>query len=254
MVALLGLLVVIFLAGALFFGAQASGQDRRRQRAGPRLAEAGARLRRTEGEGFTGKTRKLADRINATLAIEYCNADGETSSRALTVESLFGHTLDWPMYVIGHDSKSGERRTFRLDRIRSVEGTEGPVTDDIPWHFGKLARDLAGVPHCAQPFAYRCPGDLLVEQRYRGRSRTFLVKNPIYRQGYDERGVVKMVTGRLDCGDTAEIHISTPDDRRWHVAALAVAETGEVIEDLAAWCTSPGSVATEPDGVDASEL
>jgi proteasome accessory factor C len=67
------------------------------------------------------------------LRIRYWTASrDETTERELTPRRIFHERGEW--YVAGHDHRSGEYRTFRIDRVESVEhtGTFDDGDDDSP--------------------------------------------------------------------------------------------------------------------------
>ncbi len=56
------------------------------------------------------------------LAIDYWTASrDEVTSRVITPRRLFNDRGEW--YVVADDGRSGERRTFRIDRMESIERT-----------------------------------------------------------------------------------------------------------------------------------
>lgn len=73
-----------------------------------------------------------AAEVRAQLVIEYWSASrDETSERRIVPRQVFADRGEW--YVTASDERSGELRTFRLDRIQSIEST-GVVAepDDRP--------------------------------------------------------------------------------------------------------------------------
>ena len=56
------------------------------------------------------------------LEIDYWTASrDEVTSRVITPRRVFNDRGEW--YVVADDSRSGERRTFRIDRMESIERT-----------------------------------------------------------------------------------------------------------------------------------
>ncbi|PIE32931.1 MAG: hypothetical protein CSA55_02745 [Ilumatobacter coccineus] len=81
----------------------------------------------------------LVDEIAATIAkgdelkIEYWSPSrDEVTIRAIVARLVFADRGRW--YVIADDDRSGEQRTFRIDRIRSIEPTGRSVepSDELP--------------------------------------------------------------------------------------------------------------------------
>lgn len=86
----------------------------------------------------------LASRRRVLLA--YRSWKGEDSERELDPYGIVLHSGRW--YVMGHDHRSGQLRTFRLDRIASVTPVEGGFT--VPGDFDAvehLVRSLVAVPY-----------------------------------------------------------------------------------------------------------
>ncbi|MFD1537264.1 helix-turn-helix transcriptional regulator [Nonomuraea guangzhouensis] len=86
----------------------------------------------------------IRDRRRVTL--RYRSWKGEETERDLDGHGLVFHSGRW--YVTGHDHRSGESRTFRVDRIASV--TPGVATYDIPEGsdpVGQVISSLARVPY-----------------------------------------------------------------------------------------------------------
>ncbi|GAA3936772.1 YafY family protein [Actinomadura viridis] len=78
--------------------------------------------------------------------------DGDGSERDLDPYGLVFHSGRW--YVTGHDHRSAQIRTFRVDRVISAEPAPGPAGSyDVPPGFDPVqhvTRSLAGVPYTHQ--------------------------------------------------------------------------------------------------------
>ncbi|GAA3224223.1 YafY family protein [Actinocorallia longicatena] len=89
----------------------------------------------------------LADAIRARrrVTLAYRSHQGAESARDLDAHGLVFHSGRW--YVTGHDHKSGERRTFRVDRIAEVTltGTGYTIPDDAD-PAAHVAASMAAVP------------------------------------------------------------------------------------------------------------
>jgi predicted DNA-binding transcriptional regulator YafY len=85
----------------------------------------------------------LADAAQAhhTVTLSYTAWRGRSSVRRLDPYGLVLHSGQW--YATGLDHESGEIRTFRVDRVRSVEGT--PETFTPPDDFDPVNQVLAGL-------------------------------------------------------------------------------------------------------------
>jgi predicted DNA-binding transcriptional regulator YafY len=110
----------------------------------------GFTLRRREGAAGPAATTLLvlggAVRVRRRVRLAYRSWRGETSVRDLDPYGLVFHAGRW--YVTGRDHLRGELRTFRLDRIDSVEGgTEGFSVPDGFDPTAHVMRSLARVPY-----------------------------------------------------------------------------------------------------------
>lgn len=91
-------------------------------------------------------TLAAAIRARRCVSLTYRSYQGAESERELDSYGLVFHSGRW--YVTGHDHRSGERRTFRVDRIVTV--TPGTATYDIPDDSDpvqNVTRSLASVPY-----------------------------------------------------------------------------------------------------------
>jgi predicted DNA-binding transcriptional regulator YafY len=92
-----------------------------------------------------------AARRRVPVSLAYTSWRGGVGERALAPYGLVFHAGRW--YVTGHDSASGEVRTFRLDRIGSAELSGEPDGSfEVPADFDPTARVLAGLG--AVPYAH----------------------------------------------------------------------------------------------------
>ncbi|MDG4830349.1 YafY family protein [Solwaraspora sp. WMMD1047] len=91
-------------------------------------------------------TLGAASRDRSRVSLSYRSWRGEVSLRELDPYGLVFHAGRW--YVTGHDHRRAEVRTFRLDRISSVEVL--PTGFTVPAGFdpvGHVTRSLAAVPY-----------------------------------------------------------------------------------------------------------
>ncbi|MGN9812980.1 helix-turn-helix transcriptional regulator [Micromonospora sp. BQ11] len=106
-------------------------------------------LRRVEPDArpATGTLLVLATaaREQRRVRMAYRSRSGTTSERELDPYGLVFHAGRW--YVSGHDHRSGEVRTFRLDRIGAVTAGEGTFTTPDGFDpVAQVSRSLAAVP------------------------------------------------------------------------------------------------------------
>src|SRR5690606_23450515 len=76
-----------------------------------------------------------------TVAIAYTSWDGRESQRDLDVYGLVFHSGRW--YVTGHDHRRDDVRTFRLDRIPSVDQRDGSYV--VPADVDATAQVVSGI-------------------------------------------------------------------------------------------------------------
>lgn len=76
----------------------------------------------------------LVSGVGLEMRIDY--TDGP--ARVVKIEEVYGHCLDHPTYIRGYDSRSGEVRTFRTDRITRLHGRESQ--ENISWFIGQLLK------------------------------------------------------------------------------------------------------------------
>ncbi len=91
-------------------------------------------------------TLAAATREHRRVRLRYRSWSGDTSERDLDPYGLVFHSGRW--YVTGHDHRSGETRTFRVDRVDSAEPR--PATFDTPAGLDPVqhvTRSLARVPY-----------------------------------------------------------------------------------------------------------
>lgn len=82
-----------------------------------------------------------AAQARRTVLIAYTAWDGRESQRELDVYGLVFHSGRW--YVTGHDHHRDDVRTFRLDRITSVEQGEGSYV--VPADFDARTQVVQGI-------------------------------------------------------------------------------------------------------------
>ncbi|XRQ15060.1 helix-turn-helix transcriptional regulator [Actinomadura welshii] len=91
-------------------------------------------------------TLAAATRERRRVRLRYRSRQGELSERDLDPYGLVFHSGRW--YVTGHDHRSGETRTFRVDRVVSAEpGTAGYEIPAGVDPVEQVARSLANVPY-----------------------------------------------------------------------------------------------------------
>jgi proteasome accessory factor C len=127
-------------------------------------------LPRTEALDALIDTVTEAMRRVEPLVVRYWTPSrDEVSERTITPRQVFHDRGEW--YVVADDERSGERRTFRIDRIESVEhtGEHGPPDERDPVPVGEWFAD-GGLPRvtlrltaAATWVTERYPVDAIVE-------------------------------------------------------------------------------------------
>ncbi|MDJ0491392.1 YafY family protein [Rhodococcus qingshengii] len=90
-----------------------------------------------------------AARDRHPLAIAYIRRDGQASQRTILPYGIVARSGRW--YVTGHESRTGELRTFRVDRISSAVALAGSF--NVPDDFDVSAAVLASL--AATPWRYQ---------------------------------------------------------------------------------------------------
>jgi proteasome accessory factor C len=113
-------------------------------------------------------TAAIAEAVGAgeRLRIEYWSASrDELTERTIVPRQVFGDRGEW--YVTADDDRSGERRTFRIDRIESIDATgefvppgEEPLPTPGDWFTdGSIPRVTVRLAPTARWVAERYPND-----------------------------------------------------------------------------------------------
>lgn len=106
------------------------------------------------------------------LRIDYWTASrDEVTTRTITPRQVFNDRGEW--YVVADDGRSGERRTFRIDRIESIEATgehdrvQAPPTGGAPAWFADagLRQVTLRLSPAARWVVERYPVDSVTERR-----------------------------------------------------------------------------------------
>ena len=132
------------------------------------------------------------------LRVEYWTPSrDEVTARTITPRRVFNDRGEW--YVVADDGRSGERRTFRIDRLESIEPTgehdPAPDGDEVerigpPEWFadGGLPRVVLRLTAAARWVVERYPVDDVTELRGGGVRATF----PVASQRWLERLLVRL--------------------------------------------------------------
>lgn len=242
------LTIVALILAVLFVGRY--GPDARKAsesgvRKGPPnglLAERGDALGHDEGDERRGL--KLADDLALPIHFRYVNADGKASERAVMIDGVYGDSLDAPRFIRGLDSNSREVRTFRVDRIVSVNDGNRGLTDDVGWWIGNLVRHHLGEATSRPPYSMLAdlPIALAVEHGSRPVESISGRIVEITRQ-YSGAGAVVDITVADDASKNSRlsyiVRVSGPTRGRRLIEAHDP-ETGEIIPDVEQWVLMQG--------------
>ncbi|MBO0898408.1 YafY family transcriptional regulator [Cellulomonas sp. zg-ZUI22] len=159
-----------------------------------------------------------AAQARRTVAIAYTAWDGRESRRELDVYGVVLHSGRW--YVTGLDHGRGEVRTFRLDRIASVEQADGSY--DVPADFDAGERVVAGIG--AVPWSHEVA---VVLRTTLAQAREQLPPSVGRLSEHADGVLLEARAERLDgmarmlAGLGGDFEVITPDGLRDEVAALA---------------------------------
>ncbi len=111
------------------------------------------------------------------LRIDYVSVGGARSTRNVLVDQAIGGCLDSPEYIRGHDELTGERRTFRIERIEAIRKDSGAITDNIGWLIGQMIKLQLGEELNRKPEVFEVERPIILdvtdyegrEVRYEGR-------------------------------------------------------------------------------------
>lgn len=224
------------LFGIFSRGGSAGPTKSLRQNLGPvALAERGDFVPPDAGEKFLDT--KIADNVGAAITFVY---GGSGQPRTVLIDGVYGISLDAPTYVRGRDSRTGEARSFRVDRITALifEG-EAPVESEIAWRIGVAIRNALGMPARPRPRQWLVGKPAQVVTSSYGAPpevRVGEVKAAATSYGHGE--LIEMTfSGRpLGGGRASTIQIEAgAGARRRVLLELSDPTTGEIVENLSDW-------------------
>ncbi|WP_242614490.1 helix-turn-helix transcriptional regulator [Actinomadura roseirufa] len=163
-------------------------------------------------------TLAAAARDRRRVRLRYRSFQGADSERDLDAHGLVFHSGRW--YVTGHDHRSGEVRTFRVDRVVSAEpGTDRYEIPDDADPVQHVTRSLARVPYAHEV-------EVLLETTL-AEARRRVPASTATLTGHD--GAVLMTTraqhldgmARMLAGLGHPFVVHRPDELRDHLRALA---------------------------------
>lgn len=127
-----------------------------------RAKEAGDRLTHyTEEQEFL-PVPPIAEGLNLPLTILY--GDDTENPRTVLIDRLYGPSLDFVSHFRGSDSKSGQQRTFAIDKIHIAVGITGKAIENrIGWLLGAYVRWMRDLPIVPPPFNGKIRMPLIIE-------------------------------------------------------------------------------------------
>ncbi|MFF0547062.1 helix-turn-helix transcriptional regulator [Nocardia thailandica] len=185
-----------------------------------------------------------AARDRHPVAIAYTRRDGRASRRTILPYGIVARSGRW--YVAGHESRTGQIRTFRVDRIS--EPVTLPGSFNVPTGFDGTAAVLASL--AATPWRHRVSVRVAgtVEELHARAPAGLMTLEPAASQDAAPWTRVRLRAERLDwvttyfAGLGRAFVIEEPDELREHVRASA--------ERLLAACgDGPGAERPAADGV-----
>jgi hypothetical protein len=185
------------------------------------------------------RDRKVADNVGAVASIIYASETAEP--RELTIDGIYGRCIDSADYVRGPDSRTGENRTFRVDRIVALVRQDGSqIRENIPWWIGALARNALGLELTEAPRTWSLARAVRMSISSYGRD-AIAYEGQITAAELRYGGgpfLVFAFTGRPLTGarrlNTFEVTAGPGADRRVLLELIDLA-TGEVVDDVRSW-------------------
>ncbi len=204
-----------------------------------RLAAAGHRLA-VSGDDFRDAPKQI-ENLNMELRIAYRNAAGDDSVRAVIVERAYGPSPARLTHVRGLDTKSDERRTFRLDRIVAAHD---PAADELlNEDIGRLIWGEALAVSGVHPMDVDARGQVATLSgsarirfaNYDGKDLVFLAE--LHGAEYSSYGWLLVGRARRTKEDNPG-HRAWSGEKRFafdRIREFVDMDTGEVVEDVRSW-------------------
>lgn len=193
------------------------------------------------GQDFEDEHRggKVADNVGAVVNIIYASEAAEP--RELTIDGVYGRCIDSADYVRGPDSRTGQSRTFRVDRIVALVRQDGSeIRENIPWWIGALARNALGLDMTEPPRTWTLAAPVRISVSSYGRDPlTYEGRFTAAELRYGGGPVLVFAfTGRPLTGarrvNTFEVSAGPAAERRVLIELTDLA-TGEVVDDVRSW-------------------
>lgn len=180
------------------------------------------------------------------LDLTYQPYNARATRRRLSVATIHGRCIDCPTFLRGYDSLTGDTRTFRVDRIKTLHAPDGDQTDDLEWLIGQMINHALGLPPNPRPMTFVLRRPLWIAVRWgAGRTQWRLVVVTSAAFGYRDRGLVVVIGYTWnDIEHQAEIGASASG---WILVDWLDSETGDSFPDLIDWLGGgPGNTKPTP--------
>ncbi|WP_312066269.1 hypothetical protein [Brevundimonas sp.] len=183
---------------------------------------------------------KLADNVGVALTMGYASPIGGESERSVNVDGVFGDTLMAPKFLRGLDSKTGERRTFRFDRIVWLRLANGAIVRENPaWFATALVRKALQLEVSLPPLKVETPLRLVITagpESHPSELSGTLEEAVVDPRSYGVRAWLKLRPDRPFNGSRRVQRFSLLPDQPGHpLYSIREEEDGEDIEDVYAW-------------------
>lgn len=189
---------------------------------------------------------KLASQVGMMLRFTYADQTGSLTSRAITIDGVFGDSLNEPKYVIGFCHLRKERRMFKIYSIQSVFLPTGEmVSEGIPQIVTAMIRQHLGLGYAKTTMSFKEPVALVVDVVEGGAVSTVagvLVEYTYESRSYGPRSYLSLKPDAPFNGSRRWIKMDMiPDITGYDMksaGSVSCGETGEAIDDFYEWAAA----------------
>lgn len=186
---------------------------------------------------------KVASQVGLVLKFSYEDQMGNLTSRAITIDGVFGETLLEPKYLIGFCALRKERRMFKIYSIQSVYLPSGAlVTENIPYFVTAMIRQHLGLDYPSAPLSFKEPVPLVVDVVEGGSVTSVagvLVDYTYENRSYGPRSYLSLKPDEPFNGSRRWIKMDMiPEITGYDMksaGSVSCGETGETIENFYQW-------------------
>jgi hypothetical protein len=189
---------------------------------------------------------KLASHVGLLIRFSYVDQTGSLTSRAVTIDGVFGASLDDPQYLIGLCQLRKDRRMFKVRSIQSVYLPTGAlVTENIEYYVTAMIRQHLGLGYAKAPLTFKEPVSLVVDVVQGGAVCSVagvLVEYTYEIRSYGPRSYLSLKPEEPFNGSRRAIKMDMISEITGYdmksVGSVSCGVTGETIEDFYQWAAS----------------